>query len=346
MSKGLESKTPEGGEYLSEGPSARKFESDVDRAVFEVYGETGLEVFNELYGKHPDWTLERVLKYFEEHGINPQTSFFRESNLKVIAEQLCPKLEAREAGSPVRVLEVGCSSGKESYSLAVEMLEAGQEDFQITAIDVNPDALAIAEKGEYDLWEKISLLRLSASGLKEEHFEKGYFESTGGTWGRPVYIGPRVSELKEMGYSDSGSWDNVMETHPEWYRTEELPIIRPTHRVREKVNFAKHDILERPVEGKFDVVLISNVLNHYPEESREKILRNALASLRPGGFFVLEHIQRPINKEEAEWLDPYNEWRREFAPKFGLEEVSVEHLWGTGEWKPKKYYQYRPRGGN
>ena len=72
--------------------------SDVDRAVFEIYGKPGWEDFNELYKAHPDWKLEKVLEEFEIHPVNTQTYFFRSNNLKTIAKEIIPKVENGRKG--------------------------------------------------------------------------------------------------------------------------------------------------------------------------------------------------------------------------------------------------------
>lgn len=333
----------EGAKSIVEDKSGMEFESDIDRAIFEIYGKVRLEEFNNLYKSHPDWTPEQVIRYFEAHPVNTQTNFFRTGNIKVIAEQLSSKIKFRESGEQIRILEVGCSSGEESYSLAVEMLEAGYKNFQITAVDVDPEMLHIAQKGEYKMDSAVGESNLHYSNLKPKHFANGYFENPGKTWEEKVYIGPPLSDLKKMGYG--GPFGKKVGEFPrEWYTTIKQPVIQPTKKTRERVVFVSHDLIDKPAEGNFSIVLMNNVLNHYPQETREKIVKNALSSLRPGGFLVLEHTMRPRTEGEEDWLVPYNKWRDEFAEKFDLEEVAVKVWYGGDEYrKTGQYYQYKPK---
>lgn len=333
------------GEKFKTESELPKYRSDVDRAIFEIYGKDGWESFDELYKEHPDWPLEKVIKEFEANPVNTQTNFFRFPNLKDIADDIAKRVGIKEGkrNKRIEILEIGSSSGEESYSLAVHMLEAGNKKFHITAVDVNPDMVDIAKKGEYRLWHPISEPGAGLYDIRKEHFKKGYFEDSGKTWNRRYYIGPSIFGLKKQGlvkYYDNGGLIPLPDV---FYQNEPMPIVQPTKRVKEKINFLLHDVIDIPVKGQFDIVLMNNVLNHYPEETRRKILKNVLASLKPGGFLVLEHTMGPMNDTEREWLMPYNEWREKFAEEFGLEEIGVKTRWSkegetseTGE-----FFQYK-----
>lgn len=318
------------------------FESDVDRAIYEVYGKTGLEEFNDLYKNHPEWTSEQVLKEFESKPINPQTYFFRSGNLEIIAEQLAPQVETKEKERPVKILEIGCSTGEESYSLAVDMLRAGRDNFHITAVDVSPKLLEVAEKGEYKLHaSKMPDGRFGFFSTKprQEYFDEGYFEISENRWVKRRYVGPSISEIKRIGYFDSEG-HKIKDFPDSWYEEIEQPIIRPAQKIKDAISFQKHDVIDGPIEGSFDIILMNNVLLHYPEETREKILGNVLKSLRSGGFLVLEHTIGPMNDRERGWLEPYNEWRAGFADKFNLEEVGV-NLYEGEPIKTGQYYRLK-----
>lgn len=68
MKLGGERFTPEKEIISSEG---RQFESDIDRAIYEIYGSTGLESFNNLHEHHPELSLEELIKLFEQEGRSP-----------------------------------------------------------------------------------------------------------------------------------------------------------------------------------------------------------------------------------------------------------------------------------
>ena len=44
----------------------KTYESDVDQMLDEVYGHGGVEVFDKMWKKHPEWSLEQALKEYEK----------------------------------------------------------------------------------------------------------------------------------------------------------------------------------------------------------------------------------------------------------------------------------------
>ncbi|WP_285599434.1 CheR family methyltransferase [Kineosporia sp. NBRC 101731] len=84
-----------------------------------------------------------------------ETYFLRQPDqFEVLAGTVLPDRMSRPDRPPVpaRLLSAGCSGGEEAYSLAITLAEAGYKDAQITAIDVNPTALAKARTGRYTEW--------------------------------------------------------------------------------------------------------------------------------------------------------------------------------------------------
>ena len=84
------------------------------------------------------------------------TSFFRDASVfEYLAKTIIPDLlEGHTTGRPLRIWVAGCSSGEETYSLAIlfrEQIAASNSDvkLQIFASDVDPDAVASAREGLY-----------------------------------------------------------------------------------------------------------------------------------------------------------------------------------------------------
>ena len=84
------------------------------------------------------------------------TSFFRDDAVfDTLARATVPELVASHpAGQPLRVWVPGCSTGEETYSLAIlflEQIEAAARPIklQVFASDVDPDAIASARDGSY-----------------------------------------------------------------------------------------------------------------------------------------------------------------------------------------------------
>lgn len=91
------------------------------------------------------------------------THFFREEHHFITLKEsvLPPLLAAAKSGGRVRIWSAGCSAGQEPYSLALAVLDlcpdAANYDIRILATDVDPEILARAREGIYDLEEIKSL---------------------------------------------------------------------------------------------------------------------------------------------------------------------------------------------
>jgi two-component system CheB/CheR fusion protein len=84
------------------------------------------------------------------------TGFFRDDNVfDRLDELIVPEIvRLNEAGEPIRIWVAGCSTGEETYSLAMMFLEhialsGRQIRLQMFASDVDPDAVGIAREGFY-----------------------------------------------------------------------------------------------------------------------------------------------------------------------------------------------------
>ncbi|MBR0643874.1 response regulator [Roseomonas hellenica] len=108
------------------------------------------------------------------------TGFFRDPKVfDVLSETVVPDLvRSQPSGRPLRIWTAGCSTGEETYSLAMlflEQIEAGSHDLklQIFASDIDPDAVACAREGVYpaNITEAVSPARLARFFAKED---RGY----------------------------------------------------------------------------------------------------------------------------------------------------------------------------
>ncbi|MGC2524388.1 MAG: chemotaxis protein CheB [Stellaceae bacterium] len=106
------------------------------------------------------------------------TSFFRDPKaFEFLAEEVIPDLVGRHSvDRPLRIWIAGCSTGEETYSLAMLLLEevaAAKRSIklQVFASDVDEDAVAIAREGRYpeSIAADVSPLRLTRFFTREEH---------------------------------------------------------------------------------------------------------------------------------------------------------------------------------
>jgi chemotaxis protein methyltransferase CheR len=84
-----------------------------------------------------------------------KTSFFRDERQFAALAALLPGLLARPRGGgrKVALWSAGCATGEEPYSIAMSAAEAGAqpEQMELLATDVNPEAVAAAARGAFDL---------------------------------------------------------------------------------------------------------------------------------------------------------------------------------------------------
>jgi len=106
------------------------------------------------------------------------TQFFRdEKTFEVLAETIIPELIRRQPlDMPIRIWDAGCSTGEETYSIAMLFLAEiastkRNVKLQVFASDVDDDALAIARNGLYpeSIRKDVSAARLESFFVKEDH---------------------------------------------------------------------------------------------------------------------------------------------------------------------------------
>ena len=106
------------------------------------------------------------------------TSFFRDPKaFELLAQEVIPDLVSRHpADRPLRLWVAGCSTGEETYSLAMLFLEeiaAAKRNIklQVFASDVDEDAVALAREGRYpeSIAADVSPARLARFFTEEEH---------------------------------------------------------------------------------------------------------------------------------------------------------------------------------
>ncbi|HEV2335480.1 MAG TPA: chemotaxis protein CheB, partial [Stellaceae bacterium] len=104
------------------------------------------------------------------------TQFFRdEKTFEALAQTVVPELMNRQPPAvPIRIWDAGCSTGEETYSIAMLFLEASAKrnvKLQVFASDVDDDALQVARNGLYpeSIRKDVSPERLERFFVKEGH---------------------------------------------------------------------------------------------------------------------------------------------------------------------------------
>jgi len=63
--------------------------------------------------------------------------------------------------------------------------------------------------------------------------------------------------------------------------------------IMQRVSFQKHDLRSlTPIRDNFGLIVCKNVLLHFPEDERIKVIKMFYKALSPGGFFATEQTQK------------------------------------------------------
>ena len=137
--------------------------------------------YSDYVRKHPD----ELQKLFDDLLVGV-TSFFREPNtFTLLKEKVFPELaKGKSTQQSIRVWVIGCSSGEETYSLAIALLEFLEENaltgipIQIFGTDINQKNIDKARQGIYPKNIEVSI---SEACLKKyfNNFNGGYRISKG-----------------------------------------------------------------------------------------------------------------------------------------------------------------------
>jgi two-component system, chemotaxis family, CheB/CheR fusion protein len=120
----------------------------------------------------------RELNLLAESLLINVTSFFRDPKVfEILADKIVPKLIAdRTPDRPIRIWIAGCSTGEETYSLAMLLREQiaaanSKAKLQVFASDADADAVASAREGLYPhtIEADVSAERLTRFFTKDDH---------------------------------------------------------------------------------------------------------------------------------------------------------------------------------
>jgi chemotaxis methyl-accepting protein methylase len=96
------------------------------------------------------------------------SSFFRDrESFQVLKMSLAKLVSGKSANEPIRVWVPGCASGEEAFTLAILLKElTDQHPIEITASDLNPEALAMCREGVY----RQTAFKEMDAGVREHYF--------------------------------------------------------------------------------------------------------------------------------------------------------------------------------
>ncbi len=188
------------------------------------------------------------------------TEFFREPNMAVFAREIAPDL-AQKMGGRLLIGEVGCSTGRETLSLA-SALAVADVDYKIDAFDARGSGL----------WRARLL----------PHFVRAF---------DAPHADP--SNLNNMSLDTSRALYGFEEACMDHFVTGDMfgiPFVLPARSIADRYRFRKHNILAEPLPAeRFGAIVMNNMLQHYENPEKDKIMENALSGLRDSGVVLIEH---------------------------------------------------------
>lgn len=186
------------------------------------------------------------------------SEFFRSPLAFALLEQMIlPRLldsQRQSARGEVRVWSAGCATGQEAWSVAMLL-----------------DELSKGE--ECPLSYRIFATDLSPSDLA----------------------------LARTGVYSAEAVGNIRSRHLRLYLSRHGESYAIAPRLRERVDFSIYDLLDESTSsppasifGDFDLVLLSNVLLYYRQETQRRMLHKVLGCLAPGGYLIAGESERQI----------------------------------------------------
>jgi chemotaxis protein methyltransferase CheR/two-component system CheB/CheR fusion protein len=126
-------------------------------------GVTSAEAYQAHIRRQPD-----ELKTLQHLFLVSVSSFFRDAeSFKVLKMSLAKQVSGKPEGEAIRVWVPGCASGEEAYTLAILLRElSDKHPIEITATDLNPDALAMCREGIY----RQTAFKEMAADIRDRYF--------------------------------------------------------------------------------------------------------------------------------------------------------------------------------
>lgn len=139
----------------------------IDQALFQYLLSNGINKIEEIE-KRPELINMIVNKFY----MLSTTYFYRDwSHVKAFKDYLPPlKVKIQKENRPFKAKVFACSSGEEVFTYAIELLEAGIDDFRLLASDINDACLNSASKMKFP-YTSFSRLTLKIQKRLKKYFK-------------------------------------------------------------------------------------------------------------------------------------------------------------------------------
>jgi chemotaxis methyl-accepting protein methylase len=282
--------------------------------------------------------------------LNNNTGFFRHPGaLNALTRQVVPQLCARKSAdgpSPLRIWSAGCSSGEETYSIAMAVCDAVSQmaascnngngntngngktsrggivdSEKITPSPVNPAALAIHIVGSDLLPQNIEaadrgVYRQSAvDGLPPATIRNYFSKINSPAVPRAVEEDAEEDRIESRSSgSRSGLARNGLSSNLQSSANAAHLMVKP--RLRSMVTFNCMNLARPGYIGRFDCIFCMDVLPHFSRAQRIALIERLHLYLEPGGYLFLSQTEKLIPSNlnfRSETFDGYTFHRKPLA---------------------------------
>ncbi len=271
------------------------FTSQIIQEIDEHFGEGWFNEVNNGNEEIRNLSLEEKVDWVRNCSIHGQTSFFRDSYLLPVLEHVViPPINRR----PVKIASVGCSDGREVYSILLHFWSK-RDEFVLHGYDSNIELVKEARAGGTEIPLTSKGFRLN-SAYSEKHFKLEGWKRYGAE-GIAYTLTP----------SNYHSWADLTFTEQS----------------RDRLRFNVHNILGNPLPEKYDSIGLLNVLCHYAPKGREKILENINKSLDDRGWLVCESY----HSGSANATKEYDMWMKDLSQFGFVKQSTVIPTWASSD---------------
>ena len=280
--------------------------------------------------------------------LNNNTGFFRHPGaLNALTRQVVPQLCARKSAdgpSPLRIWSAGCSSGEETYSIAMAVCDAVSQ-MAATANNANANGSGKASRGGIVDAEKIApgpvnpaalAIHIVGSDLLPQNIEaadRGVYRQSAVDGLPPATIRNYFSKINSPAVpraieedveeeriepktsgSKSGLARNGWSRNPPPFGNAAHLMVKP--RLRSMVTFNCMNLARPGYIGRFDCIFCMDVLPHFSRAQRIALIERLHLYLEPGGYLFLSQTEKLIPSNlnfRSETFDGYTFHRKPLA---------------------------------
>ena len=269
--------------------------------------------------------------------INKNTGFFRHPGaLNALTRQVVPQLCARKSAdgpSPLRIWSAGCSTGEETYSIAIAVCDALSQNGAAPGNSngngkSNPRNGGIAESTATATGSGCGngavSIHIVGSDLLPRNIEtadRGVYRQSALDGLPPATIRNYFSKISSP-VTASNAASNEVNDGPEDIRNKasqaaaNAPHLMVKPRLRSLVTFNCMNLARPGYIGRFDCIFCMDVLPHFSRAQRIALLERLHLYLEPGGYLFLSQTEKLVTSNlnfRSETFDGYTFHRKPLA---------------------------------